>query len=482
VVAAAAGAAAPAARATGTTDPGTTGIRKKGGLRAALFPNLRRTGIEAVVILALVAGAGAFLYYWGDDTVRNQRPLGGANVDVSGRLGTESQASFAVDPSRRGVVVGATNQRLYASFDDGRRWQHRPSPSVRGGCLFGAPRMAVDRTGRQYLAFLVGSPCGDVYTPHLVVTSRTGPTARWSTPVRVTTPAWKYGFDDAPALAVGSPGQLYLAWTRDLGQNAATVVVSSSRDGGRRWSRPVAVARSADHPHSASIVIGPRGEVVVAGIDAKRGIWVARSVDHGRTFGAVRRAAPLAANPAGDCALASFSPLPTEERTCTGPNPTVLAAGDRIVVVYGDAGANGTPDVLASVLDRRLRVVTHAEVSPPDKGRSQQLFPTAAVDRTTGTLWACWYDTTFDPHAHGAWYTCAASRDGRQWSAPVRAAAVPTATGDLYASLGEDGLSTSVTALDGAAHPFWIDGRNIDVGQDVFTARIPERTVFAAKP
>ena len=64
----------------------------------------------------------------------------------------------------------------------------------------------------------------------------------------------------------------------------------------------------------------------------------------------------------------------------------------------------------------------------------------------------------------------------------MRAASVPTDTGELYALIGQDGLSTSVVARDGVAHAFWIDNRDIDVGDDVFTVRIPARRALAARP
>ena len=105
-------------------------------------------------------------------------------------------------------------------------------------------------------------------------------------------------------------------------------------------------------------------------------------------------------------------------------------------------------------------------------------MPVAALDRDTGVLWACWYDTTFDPHAHRAWVTGAASRDGRTWSPPVRAASEPTAPTIIYGTLGK-GLYPALAAAHGVAHPFWADGRVIANSTDVFTAAIPERTAFA---
>jgi hypothetical protein len=78
---------------------------------------------------------------------------------------------------------------------------------------------------------------------------------------------------------------------------------------------------------------------------------------------------------------------------------------DGLAVVYDDVGANRTPDIFLTALDRGLKPLFRAQVNPPDSGKTQQLFPAAAVDPSTGALWACWYDTTFDPNAHRVWYT-----------------------------------------------------------------------------
>jgi hypothetical protein len=103
----------------------------------------------------------------------------------------------------------------------------------------------------------------------------------------------------------------------------------------------------------------------------------------------------------------------------------------------------------------------------------------AGVDPTAGVLWACWYDTTFDPNAHRVWFTCSASRDGRAWSAPERAAAVPPLTADVFSAVAAGGLYSALAARGGVAHAFWIDGRVVDLEQEVFTAALPERAALS---
>jgi hypothetical protein len=242
----------------------------------------------------------------------------------------------------------------------------------------------------------------------------------------------------------------------------------------------VVVAKAADEPHLSTIAVAPGGDVYIAGIDAPHGIWITRSTDDAKTFTAPRAAAPLRANPSSTCAgQSSFAPLPNEETSCIGPNPTVLAAAKNIHVVYDDVGANGTPNVYDVTLDRALHPIFTAQVNPPDHGHTQQFFPTAALDQSTGALWACWYDTTFDAHAHRAWFTCSASRTGRTWTPPERASAGPTAVADLFTDLRTaTGFSPSVAAGGGVAHAFWIEIDPQNFAQRISTASLPERTAF----
>jgi hypothetical protein len=188
----------------------------------------------------------------------------------------------------------------------------------------------------------------------------------------------------------------------------------------------------------------------------------------------------LRANPSASCAgQVNYSPLPTEETTCIGPNPTVLATNTGVAVVYDDVGANRTPDVFVATLDKALRPLFHVQVNPPDKTSTQQFFPAAAVDPTTGVLWACWYDTTFDPNAHRAWFTCSASRTGKTWTLPERASAAAVHVTDLYTVLrASTGFAPAVVADRGTAHPFWIGVNRTSFAENIYTAALSERKAF----
>jgi hypothetical protein len=273
--------------------------------------------------------------------------------------------------------------------------------------------------------------------------------------------------------------RIYLTWNRSLSKSYAATVVSSSADGGKTWNTPVVVSKTLDHPHLATTTLGADGTLYVAGIDAKLGLWITRSHDNGKTFAPPTSVVQLAGNPASTCAQTARQPLPREARACEGPDPTLLNFGRNLLIVYSDFGADQTSDVFALGIDpTTLKPRFRVQVNPPDQGKTQQFVPAATIDATHATAWACWYDTTYDPHARRAWFTCAASHNGRTWSPPLAAASKPSASADVYGTIFTTGVRPSVTARDGIAHAFWADSRNYVDGEDVVGVQIPESKAF----
>jgi hypothetical protein len=254
-------------------------------------------------------------------------------------------------------------------------------------------------------------------------------------------------------------------------------VISSSDDGGRTWSKPSMVDRKLVQPQLVTIAAGAPGVVYLAGVD-KKGIWVGRSTDGGRTFDVRRGVATLPGSQAASCVIFGKYVLPQQAVRCLGPNPTITVGKDRVFVTYGVNGIDQSQDVAVAVFDRSLRPVSHGPIGPVNT-KTDQFWPSSAIDAKTGKLWACFYDTTGDSARQHAWFVCTSSRDGRQWSKPVRAASPSENPGVLWAdaSIGGYGDSTAyggytaVAAAGGLVHPLWIDTRNIGGnGEEAFAA------------
>jgi ABC-type dipeptide/oligopeptide/nickel transport system permease subunit len=444
--------------------------------------------VEAAVVLVLTAGAAALVYVWQVNPVSSRWSLAASGVqNISRADGLQTQVSVAVDPAHRGALFAVSNdtslrsERVYTSVDNGRTWSSAAGPALGlEACGRGDPSAAVDQQGRQYIAFTVSGTCQQYdQSPYVVVASRTGASGSWHV-ARLAPKRLSDFWDDYPSVTVAPDGRVYVAWSRLLRWTYEGIVVSASADRGRTWTQPHLVSPRLSFPRLAATTVAPDGTLYVTGIDARLGVWVARSKDGGKTF-RLARAAPLPGDNAADCSTASGHPTPFQSIRCLGPNPRVSATTDRVFVTYG-LGLPGTPQsVRVAVLDRTLRPLWDSPIGPPD-AKADRFWPASTIDATTGTLWACYYDTSGDSSRGRAWYTCTSSTDGRSWAKPVRAARDAASTDVLwedarvysYGDVIGYGGTTSVAAAHGVVHPLWIDTR--DLGgrkQEVFGATLP---------
>jgi len=101
----------------------------------------------AIAAAALLALAAFLIYHFTVHTIRNGRPLGGVNVNVTHGHSAQSEASFALDPTRPDVLFGANNQLFtYRSVDRGRTWRTEAGPVVHEpACVRGEPHTALDK-------------------------------------------------------------------------------------------------------------------------------------------------------------------------------------------------------------------------------------------------------------------------------------------------------------------------------------------------
>ena len=443
------------------------------------------------MIAALIVVVAGAIYHFNVHHAHSPWAAAGAEVQALSRApGAQTEVSVAVAPDDPQRLFAASNDsvlpqiRLYDSRDGGRTWRSRVGPSLTPfTCAWGDPAVALASGGRQYVAFTEQSICreGTDLTPYVVVASRAGPRAAWIVR-RVAPPAIRDGFDDKPAITVDSTGRVYVAWSRLLRLTYETTVVSSSADGGRSWSTPHVVDRKLSYSQWVSAAGGDvGGTLYLAGVDARLGVWLGRSVDGGRHF-SVRQAAPLPLNDAANCLRSGKYVFAQQAIRCLGPNPTVTVGRGRTYVTYASLSPNQTWDVGIAVFDAKLRLLWRGRIGPAETKPADQFWPTSAVDAPTGELWACYYDTTGDSKRKQAWFLCSRSRDGRHWAEPVRVArqsedafvlwadAIRAGFGDQIAY----GSYPGVAAAAGVAHPTWIDARDeSNLDQEIVTARVP---------
>lgn len=442
--------------------------------------------LETAAVVVLTAGAVAVVYVWQTRPVHSSWKLAASKIqDVSRADGAQTQVSAAVDPVHPGTLLAVSNDtalrtvRIYTSTNAGSTWTSSAGPSLGiDACAIGEPTATVDSRGRQYVAFTVSATCQqDDQSPYIVTAVRAAAGAPWV--LHRLAPHRPSDFwDDHPSLAGGAGGRVYVSWSRLLRWTYEGIVVSSSADGGRTWSAPRIVDRRLSFPRLAATGVAPDGTLYVAGVDARFGVWVARSADRGRTF-RLARVAALPWNRAADCATASGHPTPFQGVRCVGPNPGVVATADRVFVTYGVGWPGEPQSVHVGVFDTALHPVWHGTIGSPDL-KADRFWPAAAFDAASGLLWACYYDTSGDPGRGRAWYSCTSSRDGQHWARPVRAARDPASADVLWEdarifeygdTIGYGG-STAVAAAAGV-HPLWID--TSDPGgrrQEVFAATL----------
>ena len=392
------------------------------------------------------------------------------NVNVSRTSGTQAEVSIAADPRDPNVLLAGSNDytlpttRVYSSGDGGRRWTTQPGPPLARGLRGTAsdPVVGIDARGRQYFGFVQVTEGADPKRGRswLVVASRPTRHGFWrSRPVPGAAGA------DKPALAVAGT-RVYVAWVREgdwvRPQRALNdVLLSSTGDGGRTWSRPVRL-NSIDNLFLSYPSIAVAGKTVYA-TWLEEGLVKLRSGD-GRRFGLERA---IGAPGGGGCPTG----IPAQPRHCLRPNPVVVAdpVRNRVYATWSQLAPNHSLDVEVVRIGAAPR-----HVNPPD-GRvvSDQFWPAPAVDPKTGDLWVCFYDTREDPRRRATRFSCSVSSDGgARWAEPLAVASAPTdATTSSYRRPYGD--YEGLVVAGSVAHPIWTDGRGLPSRPtEIYTARL----------
>ena len=472
-----------------------------------------RKGFAAILLVA-VATCGLAVAHRGGAYRGNLPPLlyAGANVDVSDARGPQSEAALAVHPSRPRLLLAGSNDvtrarmRVYESKNGGRTWARGwlPLPPRADVCATSDPSVAFGPAGRRFYAFL-GIPCSRDRRPGVYI-SRRGDRGGWRTNPRAIAHAGRLTLsDDRPSIAVdtvrGSPhrGRLYVSWTRfsvdpsalwaDPDEEGIEIVgtsalVAYSDDGGRHWAKPAILHGSAS-PHEIRLAVGLNGAVYAVWRDMKsNAIFIAVSRNGGRKFsrGSLVSAAEVREEESCHSARAR---IPAQPKRCVSSNPVVatdVSSGPRagtVYVVWTSTAINLSQDVDVAAYDASLHpdlgVGRVAQVGPLEGlFGADQFLPTAAVDRTSGRLWACYYQSV-GRLLRRSRFTCTASDDGGStWARPVAVARKPSDESRRPANV-ENGYGDyeAVVAANGRAVAAWTDGRRLATRhEEIYAARV----------
>jgi hypothetical protein len=305
---------------------------------------IRPLSVVAVVVLALAtavpASANGDVRLTGDNTAGSYtRYDGGTDPSIAGcstGRRPQNEPSVAIDPSATNIIVAGSNDYCrqtvggdvwagyYRSTDGGSTWSHSLVPGypgdgsaagtespLSGKCAAaGDPTQAFDTGGRLFYAFICFNRTkpinGSVYVTRYV---DHGATYDRTVLVKEGTPSGLFLtglFQDKINLTVDQTtgqgsGNVYVAWSQYDGfapNNA--VLFSRSTDHGITYSRPVKVT-PVEHGSAsfADLAVGPDGAVYLTYLTYPSSsrpswdIWLAKSTNQGRTFGAPRHVAAI---------------------------------------------------------------------------------------------------------------------------------------------------------------------------------------------
>ena len=429
----------------------------------------------------------------------------GPNVAVSRLEGPQNEPTVVIDPSDDRILLAGSNSftegtmRSYSSTDGGGTWEVGavfPKPASRDITCAADPGVAIDRLGRQFFSFIRSTPCG-VGAPRLYVASRAGPQAAWEKPVQVASLAGAR-FDDKPWIAVDASrssrfrNRVYVTWTRFTLNNDSRVMLSYSDDAGMSWSSPVRVSKTGSELSYANVAVSRNGTVYVAWDDSTDfHVQIARSTDGGASFEPERTAAAFSIVPIPRCG--SGFVIPALRLKCTHANPQIaIDTSDgryrgRVYVTYLQTEFFGNQGVRVAILDSRLKTLAGYPLTRLGvpvalirrTARRDQFWPQSAVDPSTGTVWACFYDTKGDPERKRAHYSCTVSvNGGTRWARSVPVASVASDATQEGADPREYGDYEGLAVANGVAHPIWTDTRDLaTLHEEIYTARLTESDI-----
>ncbi|MEM4971069.1 MAG: sialidase family protein [Sulfolobales archaeon] len=421
----------------------------------------------------------------------------------------ENEPSIVVNPANPSNIVVASHDysdpnyivgiSVYRSFDGGKTWLGPARMVPTYGDSLSDPSLAAGRDGTIYLAYLsVGA-----FSEITLAISRDGG-ATWDT-VRVLNYSTS-AFYDKPWIAVGPDpsnpmrDNIYITYTEFKGyfEVNLSIKIMVSRDGGRTFEGPYNVSWEGRYPDVlvqwSYPVVDLKGILYVSFFGAKvergvygerviQGIWVARSVDGGRTFSEPVLAAethwwfPYYSGPYG------FRWIVPTPATAVGSDGTIYIAyeddpdgpegpdmGDIFLVISRDGGMTWSKP-------KRIN---------DDEGYATQFFPMIAIRKSDGSIHIAWGDKRLDPSGVGydIYYTYSRD-DGETFAKNIRVTditvnpmyGIPFFIGDYFGMAVSDDNVYIVWTDSRRGSLAFVPGayRDAALNQDIYIAFIGQR-------
>jgi hypothetical protein len=318
------------------------------------------------------------------------------------------------------IADGLAGNVVGTSLDGGQTWQNvaLPGLTVDTGGTSGA-------AGNPWISF---APNGDLYASSLTFANKNGEVSvnkfpaggpTWSNPIVLRGQANRAV--DKPSITADPTDStfVYATWadiakTGSINGNNASTMFARSTDGGQTWQPAQSIhdAQGTDFNWGQQIVVLPDGTLIDAFTEGtyngnhQAALTLLRSTDHGQTW-----SAPIQA----------VVQEPLVARNINPPNATV---------------------------------------TDPDTGQEVEahpMFPSVAVDRNNGNLYAVWIDARFSNFQYNSIVLSMSSDGGFTWSAPVQVNKTPNTVPPIDRQAWNP---TVAVAADGTVAVSYYDFRN----------------------
>jgi BNR repeat-like domain len=239
------------------------------------------------------------------------------------------RSTVTADPLRPGRAYEVWDVRTGPDVDTGSAWFSRSSD---GGRTWSPPRLVYDPRKEHVapysnvIAVLPHRVLLDVMQVSNSATNVNGVMAvrsvdgglTWSRPALIANASYNTAMDPAagtvfasatgiPSVTLGPRGVPVVAWSDIASPHSSRLLASQSRDGGRSWSRPVAVSRVRGQAIQASVAAAGDGTLGITWYDDRRDpggssaawnfdVWFAFSRDRGRSWRRMHLAGPFDMN------------------------------------------------------------------------------------------------------------------------------------------------------------------------------------------